>query len=175
MPNMLITWRNRYKIKVCCKFLACFSLSLSGPKTWIMPILFVGQLTAQNPSDYHENAQCYPVLTKLGPPHWWTLSRKPRECLPLFDQKHTPSTRLDTHPPPPTHPASATASVPPSVHYPWGLLLHGFNSKMGEKMEGAPSQLWWQHKFRWWWKQDPAYQQPKWSFCLALDVGVCHS
>lgn len=32
-----------------------------------MPILFVGQLTAPSLSDYHENAQCYPVLTKPGP------------------------------------------------------------------------------------------------------------
>lgn len=39
-----------------------------------------------------------PSADKAGAPYWWTLSRKPRECLPLFDQKHTPSTRLDTHP-----------------------------------------------------------------------------
>lgn len=133
------------------------SLSLSGSKTWIMPILFVGQLTAQNPSDYHENAQCYPVLTKLGPPNWWTLSRKPRECLPLFDQKHTPPHHHHPlhppryPPPPPTHPAAAISSVPPSVHYPWGLLLLGFDSRMGEeKTLGALSQLRWQHKSRWW-------------------------
>lgn len=72
-----------------------------------MPILFVGQLTAQNPSDYHENAQCYPVLTKLGPPHWWTLSRKPRECLPLFDQKPYPL-HPPGHPPPASYPPSSS-------------------------------------------------------------------
>jgi len=32
-----------------------------------MPISFVGQLTAPSLGDYHENAQCYPVLTKPGP------------------------------------------------------------------------------------------------------------
>ena len=65
-----------------------------------MPILFVG-LTARSPGDYHENAQCYPVLTKPGPPpgppHRWTLTRKLKECLPLSDPKTplpTPHSRL---------------------------------------------------------------------------------
>lgn len=79
-----------------------------------MPILFVG-LTARSPADYHENAQCYPVLTKpgppLGPPHRWTLTRKLKECLPLSDPKTPlPYPTTPSYPTPPLYPTHPPCS-----------------------------------------------------------------
>lgn len=62
-----------------------------------------------------------PPPSSLGPLHWWTLTRKLKECLPLSDPKGSPATATTTataSPPsvlPTHHPVAATGIYSPSI------------------------------------------------------------
>lgn len=69
-------------------------------------------ITMRMPSVSRELTKPAP-LPPPGPLHWWTLTRKLKECLPLSDPKGSPATT--------TTAATATAASPPSVlptHHP---------------------------------------------------------
>lgn len=69
-------------------------------------------------------------LPPPGPLHWWTLTRKLKECLPLSDPKGSPTTTTTPPPPPPCppflpfhHPVAAAAISSPSSSHPRSLHL----------------------------------------------------
>lgn len=84
---------------------------------WTTWELEAGDITMRMPSVSRELTKP-PHPPSPGPLHWWTLTRKLKECLPLSDPKGSPATTAAASPPstkPPPSCGCSHLSIPPSL------------------------------------------------------------